>query len=269
VAALDVQPNTPPEETLAAARALMGPAGYATTLVLTDIFGATPCNVAQKLVDGVNSRLIAGVNVPMLLRAVSYRHEPLDALVARALAGGTQGVMQVANHRAAEPDSKKFMIKTTTTISNKLGLHARASAKLTKLAGSFPCEVWMSRGERRVNAKSIMGVMMLAAGIGAEVDARDQRRARAGGHGCAAGADRRQVRRGRVTFSVHGLAVARGIAIGRAVLVASSRVDVAHYFIEARSGGGRDRPRARRPQRRGRRIAPPAAASAHAAGRAA
>ncbi len=61
------------------------------------------------------------------------------------------------------------MIKTTTTISNKLGLHARASAKLTKLAGSFPCEVWMSRGDRRVNAKSIMGVMMLAAGIGSEV----------------------------------------------------------------------------------------------------
>jgi phosphocarrier protein len=61
------------------------------------------------------------------------------------------------------------MIKTNTTISNKLGLHARASAKLTKLAGSYPCEVWMSRGERRVNAKSIMGVMMLAAGIGSEV----------------------------------------------------------------------------------------------------
>ena len=61
------------------------------------------------------------------------------------------------------------MIKTTTTISNKLGLHARASAKLTKLAGSFPCEVWMYRGERRVNAKSIMGVMMLAAGVDSEV----------------------------------------------------------------------------------------------------
>ena len=61
------------------------------------------------------------------------------------------------------------MIKTDTTITNKLGLHARASAKLTKLAGSYPCEVWMSRGERRVNAKSIMGVMMLAAGIGTEV----------------------------------------------------------------------------------------------------
>ena len=62
------------------------------------------------------------------------------------------------------------MIKTTTTISNKLGLHARASAKLTKLAGSFPCDVWISKGERRVHAKSIMGVMMLAAGIGSEVE---------------------------------------------------------------------------------------------------
>ncbi|MCD8514987.1 MAG: HPr family phosphocarrier protein [Burkholderiaceae bacterium] len=62
------------------------------------------------------------------------------------------------------------MIKTTATISNKLGLHARASAKLTKLAGSFPCEVWLSRNGRRVNAKSIMGVMMLAAGLGAEVE---------------------------------------------------------------------------------------------------
>lgn len=62
------------------------------------------------------------------------------------------------------------MIKTTTTISNKLGLHARASAKLTKMAGSFPCDVWMAKGERRVNAKSIMGVMMLAAGLGSLVD---------------------------------------------------------------------------------------------------
>ena len=61
------------------------------------------------------------------------------------------------------------MAQVTTTISNKLGLHARASAKLTKLAGSFPCEIWISKGERRVNAKSIMGVMMLAAGIGSEV----------------------------------------------------------------------------------------------------
>lgn len=62
------------------------------------------------------------------------------------------------------------MIKTTVTISNKLGLHARASAKLTKLAGSYACDVWMARNGRRINAKSIMGVMMLAAGLGSEVE---------------------------------------------------------------------------------------------------
>jgi len=62
------------------------------------------------------------------------------------------------------------MIRTTLVISNKLGLHARASAKLTKLASGFQCEVFMSRNGRRVNAKSIMGIMMLAAGLGAEVE---------------------------------------------------------------------------------------------------
>ncbi len=61
------------------------------------------------------------------------------------------------------------MIKSSINISNKLGLHARASAKLTKLAGSFKSEVHLSRNTRRVNAKSIMGVMMLAAGMGSEV----------------------------------------------------------------------------------------------------
>jgi phosphocarrier protein HPr len=62
------------------------------------------------------------------------------------------------------------MQKTTVIISNKLGLHARASAKLTKLASSFSCNVFMSRNGRRINAKSIMGVMMLAAGLGSEVE---------------------------------------------------------------------------------------------------
>ena len=62
------------------------------------------------------------------------------------------------------------MAKTEITIINKLGLHARASAKLTKLASSFACDVFMSKGERRVNAKSIMGVMMLAAGVGSVVE---------------------------------------------------------------------------------------------------
>ena len=96
VAALDVQPNERPEESLAQAQIMLEQLGADSTLVLTDVFGATPCNVAQRLVDGVRSRLVTGVNLPMLLRAVSYRAEPLDSLVTRAVVGGTQGVMQVA-----------------------------------------------------------------------------------------------------------------------------------------------------------------------------
>jgi len=96
VVALDVQANMPPEETLAQARIIASGLRTPKMLVLVDVFGATPCNVAQKLVDGANSRLITGVNLPMLLRTVSYRNESLDALVSRALIGATQGVMQVA-----------------------------------------------------------------------------------------------------------------------------------------------------------------------------
>ncbi|HEX7888711.1 MAG TPA: PTS fructose transporter subunit IIA [Ramlibacter sp.] len=99
VMAIDVQPNLSPDETLATARIaleqLSRGQGIMGVLVLTDIFGATPSNVAQKLVDGVSTRLITGVNLPMLLRSVSYRHESLDTLVSRAVVGGTQGVMQV------------------------------------------------------------------------------------------------------------------------------------------------------------------------------
>ena len=65
-------------------------------------------------------------------------------------------------------------MKATTSITNKLGLHARASAKLTKLAGGYACEVWLAKGERRINAKSIMGVMMLAAGMGSTVEIETQ-----------------------------------------------------------------------------------------------
>jgi mannose PTS system EIIA component len=96
VVALDVHPNAPPEESLASARILMDQQAERPTLVLADVFGATPCNVAQRLVDGQLSRLVCGVNLPMLLRAVCYRNEALDALVSRAVVGGTQGVMQVA-----------------------------------------------------------------------------------------------------------------------------------------------------------------------------
>jgi mannose PTS system EIIA component len=96
VVALDVPPNEFTDITQAAATALMAQLGTPQTLVLTDVFGATPCNVAQKVVDGTNSKLVAGVNLPMLLRTVNYRQESVDTLVTRALAGGAQCIMQVA-----------------------------------------------------------------------------------------------------------------------------------------------------------------------------
>jgi len=96
VFALDVPPNEAPEVTRSSVQALLRSIDAPNTLVLTDVFGATPCNVAQKAIDGVQSKLVAGVNLPMLLRTVNYRHEALDVLVARAMAGGMQSIMQVA-----------------------------------------------------------------------------------------------------------------------------------------------------------------------------
>ena len=95
VLALDVPPNMPPAESAAQARVMLQQSG-SDTLLLTDVFGATPSNIAKQLTDGARTRLLTGVNLPMLLRAVTYRHEKLDVLVQRALAGGAQGVMQVA-----------------------------------------------------------------------------------------------------------------------------------------------------------------------------
>ncbi len=107
IAAFDVQAHVPPEETLVGAGQALSLLDSPQVLVLTDIFGATPCNVAQKLVDGVNSKLITGVNLPMLLRTVTYRNETLDALVTRAMAGGIQGIMQVATTAPQNQVKKK------------------------------------------------------------------------------------------------------------------------------------------------------------------
>ena len=99
VLALDVPSAEAPEATLERALAMLVAHGglEAPTLVLTDLFGATPCNVAQRLTGLLQARLVAGVNLPMLLRSIGYRHESLDALVSRAMVGGSQGVMQVAS----------------------------------------------------------------------------------------------------------------------------------------------------------------------------
>jgi PTS system ascorbate-specific IIA component len=94
--ALDVAPEMTPEEIEGSAAAIVQRLRDPDVLILTDVFGATPCNVAQKLADGVQVKVVTGVNVPMLWRSLCYAAEPLDALVARAVAGATQGVMQVA-----------------------------------------------------------------------------------------------------------------------------------------------------------------------------
>ena len=97
--ALDVPPDAALEDVVRQARALLEVVRSPQALIFTDVFGATPGNVAQRLADGVEVKVVAGVNVPMLWRSLCYADEPLDALVARAVAGATQGVMQVASSR--------------------------------------------------------------------------------------------------------------------------------------------------------------------------
>ncbi len=97
--ALDVPQGMPPEEIERAARELLARVRNPEALILTDVFGATPCNVAQRLADGTTVKVITGVNVPMLWRTLCYLGEPLESVVTRALAGATQGVMQVATSR--------------------------------------------------------------------------------------------------------------------------------------------------------------------------
>ena len=97
--AIDVEPTMSADTVEGLAREALARLNAPEVLVLTDVFGATPCNVAQRLSDGVNVRVVAGVNVPMLWRSLCYLGEPLDALVARAVSGASQGVMQVAQTR--------------------------------------------------------------------------------------------------------------------------------------------------------------------------
>ena len=97
--ALDVDGNMPLEEVEALARDMLARVRTPEALIFTDVFGATPCNVAQRLGDGVQVRVIAGVNVPMLWRSLHYSKETLEAVVMRAMAGATQGVMQVATSK--------------------------------------------------------------------------------------------------------------------------------------------------------------------------
>ena len=99
VGALDVLPTMPVEEVEALGRTMLEQLASPDLLIFTDVFGATPCNIAQRLADGIHVKVVAGVNVPMLWRTLCYTQESLESLVARALAGATQGVMPVATAR--------------------------------------------------------------------------------------------------------------------------------------------------------------------------
>ena len=99
LAALDVTPEMTAEVAEVQARVLLKAVPHPETLILTDVFGATPCNVAARLADRASVRVVAGVNVPMLWRCLCYANESIDAMAARAVAGAAQGVMQVASTR--------------------------------------------------------------------------------------------------------------------------------------------------------------------------
>jgi mannose PTS system EIIA component len=96
VTGLDIAPDVAVEHMRQSIGAQIEQWGSDPVLILTDVFGATPCNIAQRVSDGQRVKLVTGVNLPMLLRTVNYRHEALDILAARAVAGGTQCIMQVA-----------------------------------------------------------------------------------------------------------------------------------------------------------------------------
>lgn len=110
LAALDVAPEMSLEDVEGQAREMLQQIRDPNALILTDVFGATPCNAAQRLSDGAQVRVITGVNVPMLWRTLCYAGESLDALVARALAGATQGVMQVASARPQNQANKPGIV---------------------------------------------------------------------------------------------------------------------------------------------------------------
>ena len=99
IAVYDVPPGVNAETYQAEAAECLANLGCAETLVLTDVFGATPCNIARTLAERPGVRVVAGVNVPMLWRALNYRDKSLDDVVALALAGASQGVMSVAVSR--------------------------------------------------------------------------------------------------------------------------------------------------------------------------
>lgn len=99
LAAYDVRPEASETQTVREATQALDAMGEREVLVLTDCFGATPCNIAARLTAGRDARVAVGVNLPMLWRALAHRDKPLDELLSMALAGARMGVMQVGEAR--------------------------------------------------------------------------------------------------------------------------------------------------------------------------
>lgn len=157
-------------------------------LLLTDAYGSTPSNVAHKLtVARSNTAAVAGLNLPMLMRVFNSHALSLDQLAQAAVEGGQQGVVRCpatgsttlapsasavpveASGKTVEHTVDIARAERTVDIINKLGLHARASAKLVTLANKFTADVRLKKDGREVSAKSILNIIMLAAGLGSQV----------------------------------------------------------------------------------------------------
>ena len=160
-------------------------------LLLTDAYGSTPSNVAHKLtIARPNTAAVAGLNLPMLMRVFNSAEQPLETLAQAAVEGGQQGVVRCPQQgstnltpaaaptvpadassagKAVEQTADIPRAERTVDIINKLGLHARASAKLVTLANKFTADVRLKKDGREVSAKSILNIIMLAAGLGSQV----------------------------------------------------------------------------------------------------
>ena len=135
-------------------------------VVLTDMFGGTPSNLAISTMDRKGIEVIAGVNLPMLIKLASVRQtEPLRECGERR-AGGRAQV-----HQRGEPAAqwRPGLISRTATIVNQRGLHARAAAKFVRIAEDFDCQMQVIRDDQIVAGTSILGLMLLGAGDGTEL----------------------------------------------------------------------------------------------------
>jgi len=149
-------------------------------LLLTDAYGSTPSNVAHKLtMSRHGTAAVAGLSLPMLMRVFNSHTLSLDALAEAAVEGGQQGIIRCPQLGTKAPVAATATVTSKSTpgplierdieIINKLGLHARASAKLVTLASKFTADVRLRKDGREVSAKSILNIIMLAAGIGSRL----------------------------------------------------------------------------------------------------